>query len=468
MTRFLTVGSGGGLTRIVGRGATGAAGGDVEAPVGHAGPSALALEQPGSLEQPEALRVLVVTVIAGGIGGMQQHTHDLVRGLVAAGHDVEVVCPAADELDPGIYGARWNLLDTTGRSDPAWSAKICAAYDELHARAPFDVVHSESTSAAPLVRRGVETQVVVMYHGNFLGLARAHLQRAVGSLRSAPKEGWQLSRLTLQYLRHRNAWAFRRCESMVVSRQQLRDTAWSSLTPPRQIHVVPNGVDVSIFKPGDRAAARRALGVPEGMILAAVGRLNREKGFDVAIETVARLAPAYPDLRLLIVGDGEEREALGRLAERLGVAHRTEFVGFQTQERVAEFLVASDVFVFPTRRDEAGPLVLPQAMAAGLPVVASRIGGITEVVEPSTGPLAGLLVRPGSATELEVALRRLIDDPGLRDSLGVAARERVVAEYSLETMVARTVAVYRQAIARGRASERRKTLSRRAREGARV
>lgn len=396
----------------------------------------------------QPLRVLVVTVVAGGIGGMQRHTHDLVRGLVAAGHDVEVVCPSADGLERDLYGARWALLDTTGRSDPQWPAKLVDAYLDGQQRAPFDVVHSESTSALPLVRRGIETPIAVKYHGNYLGLAKAHLKRAARKPQIALGEGAALVWLTRLHLRQGNAWAFRRCESMVVSRQQVRDTARSHLIPRELLHVVPNGVDVSLFRPGDRMAARRRLGLADGFILATVGRLNREKGFDVALEAVARAAGDHPEARLLVVGEGEEGPSLERQAHRLGIADRTDFVGAQPQERVAEYLVASNAFLFPTRRDEAGPLVLPQAMACGLPVVASRIGGITEVLEPSEGPRPGVLVRPGSVPDLEAAVRRLLCDDALRSSLGAAARERTVGEYGLETMVERTVAVYRAAVAR--------------------
>jgi glycosyltransferase involved in cell wall biosynthesis len=381
---------------------------------------------------------------------MQRHTHDLVRGLVAAEHDVEVICPSADGLEPDLYGAYWTLLDTSGRYDPEWAAKVIGAYRAAVARAPFDVVHSESTSAAPLAREDAETPIAVMYHGNYLGLAKAHLSRAAARPGTALREIRELGRLTWLFVRDRNAWAFRGCESMVVSRQQLRDTARSSLTPLDRFHVVPNGVDVSLFRPGDRSVARRALGMADGLVLATVGRLNREKGFDVALQALARIAPDYPDVRLLVVGAGIERLALEALADQLGVSERTEFVGAQPLERVAEYLVASDVFLFPTRREEAGPLVLPQAMACGLPVIASRIGGVTEVLEPMRGNPVGILVKPGSVSDLEAALRGLMDDPAFRTALGDAARERAVSEYALETMVARTVAVYRAAIERAR------------------
>jgi glycosyltransferase involved in cell wall biosynthesis len=418
-------------------------------------PSSSPIERATSVEAGDlaALRVLVVTVSAGGVGGMQQHTHDLVRGLVAAGHDVEVVCPAADGLASDLYGARWNLLETTGRYDPRWSSELAATFRAAHSRAPVDVIHSESTSAAPLTREKLQPPIVVTYHGNYLGLARAHLRRAARQPWTGPKEIRRLARMTWRFFRDRNAWAFRGCETMVVSRQQLRNTARSSLTRRNRVHVVPNGVDVDLFRPRDREGTRHALGIDRGFVLTAVGRLNREKGFDVALSALARIAPDRPDMRLVIVGGGEERDRLERLARRLDVIEHVTFVGHQPLEKVAEYLAAADVFVFPTLRDEAGPLVLPQAMACALPVVASRIGGITEVLREDGDSPAGLLVRPGSIPEVEAAIRLLADDPALRMSLGLAARARVVHDYSIEAMVTRTVAVYRTAIARSREAQ---------------
>jgi glycosyltransferase involved in cell wall biosynthesis len=417
--------------------------------VSHAFPTAPAA--PARSDAP--LRILVVTVAAGGIGGMQRHTHDLVRGLVAAGHDVEVFCPNAEGLEPDLYGARWTLLDTVARG-PEWPGLILEAYRAGAARAPFDVVHSESTSALPLVLARVPTPVAVKYHGNYLGLAKAHLRRAASRPSSAHKELRALAHLTRRHFRGKNWRALGDCESMVVSRQQLVDTARSHRIRRELVHVVPNGVDLTVFRPADPSPLRRALELPPGPIAIAVGRLNREKGFDVAIDAFAEIADRHPEARLVIVGNGEERTVLEELAERRGLAGRTIFAGPQPQERVAEHLAAADVFLFPTRRDEAGPLVLPQAMGCGLAVVASRIGGITEVLEPPDGDPLGFLVPPGDVAAVASAVDWLFRSPESRRDLGSAARLRAEREYGLETMVSRTVAVYRSAIARAAVGSR--------------
>jgi len=115
---------------------------------------------------------------------------------------------------------------------------------------------------------------------------------------------------------------------------------------------------------------------------------------------------------------------------------------------VIQYLVAADVFVFPTRRDEAGPLILPEAMACGLPVIASRVGAVSEVLEPFGGAAPGILVSPGDVAELAGAGGRVLSNEALRSRLSSAARARAVSRYSLETMVQGTVAVYRAAIRR--------------------
>lgn len=174
-------------------------------------------------------------------------------------------------------------------------------------------MHSESTSALGLVRR-VTVPVVVKFHGNYLGLVRAQVLRA---LHGSPfREVKAFVSLTRIHFARGNCWAFRDCEWMVPSRHQLAGTRLSHVMRAERGHVVPNGVDAGRF----RSRERRPAGDP---VLVTSGRLNREKGFDVAIRALAYL----PGASLRILGDGEERRALERLAGELGVADRVRFLG---------------------------------------------------------------------------------------------------------------------------------------------
>jgi glycosyltransferase involved in cell wall biosynthesis len=409
------------------------------------------------------MRICILTIAAypHGIGGIQSHTSDLARGLVRAGHQVEVLAARHPDglVEEESDGVRWHFVDAPGHHmDRDWRHRSHGAFVRLQARRPFDVVHGQGSSALELLRRDVhrEVAVVTLFHGNFLGLARAAARRARSARAPRPllREGHRLLSLSRDHFPHGNWYRFRACEAIVPARQQVIDTRRSHLLDPARLHVVPNGIDDRVFRPADRAALRDRLGLPDGPLFACVGRLNSEKGYHHAIRALAALNGGAPEARLVIVGDGEERTRLEALASELRVGHRVLFAGAQPKELVAAHLAAADAFLFPTEREEAAPLVLPQAMACSLPVVASRIGGITEVVDrPGEN---GLLVAPGDLGALVEAMRLLASDDDLRRRLGNAARDRVLAEYTLERMTERTVAVYELARDRLAASSARR------------
>ena len=389
---------------------------------------------------------------------MQDHTRDLARGLALAGHEVEVITSRHPEgqSEECKDGVRYRFVNAPlHQNDPVWLRESYAKFIRLHRERPFDVVHSEASSGLEYLRRGVNRRlpVVVMFHGSFLGLAKAklragvHARRTLALLREIRAVQWLA---THEHLPYGNWYRFRACEAIVASRQQLKDTCRSHLLKPARVHVVPNGVDTDLFRPRPPSEVRAELGLAEGPLFVCVGRLSRDKGFQHAVRALALLDGKTPDARLVIVGDGEERPHLERLVQQLGVKRDVMFVGAQPPEMVPLYLAAADAFLFPTERDEAAPLVLPQAMASALPVVASRIGGITEVLGDSRR--YGILIPPGDIEALADAMRELLREVGLRRQLGEAARERVLAEYTLERMVERTLDVYRIAIARLAAS----------------
>jgi glycosyltransferase involved in cell wall biosynthesis len=233
---------------------------------------------------------------------------------------------------------------------------------------------------------------------------------------------------------------------MVPSRREFEDTRRDSFLKGSLGHIVPNGVDATLFRPRSREQMRSELGLHHGPIFVSVGRLNVEKGMHHAIRALDALGADAPRARLVMVGTGEERGRLEQLSRSLAVEQRVHFVGGQSHKVVAKYLAAADVFLFPTERGEAAPLVLPQAMACEVPVIASDIGGIPEVMQRSG--LSGILVPPGDVQALTNAMRTLVRDESLRWRLGQAARQRVLAEYTVERMVEQTLDVYRVAIAR--------------------
>jgi glycosyltransferase involved in cell wall biosynthesis len=403
------------------------------------------------------MRVCVVTE-AGyvhGIGGMQEHTSNLVRGLVAAGHEVEVITgPHPDGLTDATYdGGTWHFVDApTTRPglpmrNPEWHRRTALRFQQLHDQKPFDVVHSESTSALGLLHRRLHRLVptVAKFHGNYLGHVRENIRRA-RTRGDVVREAKSLIWTTGKHFLSRGNWhLFRDCEAMVPSRAQLDDTCRSHLLKRSRVHIVANGIDTDLFAPGSRDEARRELGLGPEPIFVSVGRLNREKGVRHLIAALARVPG---DARLLIVGDGEERQALELRVHDEGVADRVTFVGAVQREGVASYLRAADVFVFPTEHPEAAPLVLPEAMSVGLPVVASRVGAIPEVVGDGA---TALLVPPGDPEALADGMRSLVESPERRRQMSEASRRRILDEFTLERMISRTVDVYEIA-RRGHAS----------------
>ncbi|MEZ5099324.1 MAG: glycosyltransferase family 4 protein [Thermoleophilia bacterium] len=403
------------------------------------------------------MRIGIVTVAGHGIGGMQDHTRDLALGLVAAGHDVHVIAARHPERSGSVVegGVDWHHVDAPGRYErfpfhhPGWLRGSFESFAALHDERPFDVLHSESSSALELLRRGVHRRVpiVVMYHGNVLGLMRAAVNRATAGPRAAVREGKLLVWTAAGHLQRGEWHRFRGLEWIVPSRQQFEETRRSEWLDPRQGHVVPNGIDPAVFRPIDRRDALAAVGLPDRPTLVSVGRLNHEKGMDVAILALSRLRES-PEAQLVLVGSGEFEAGLRDLARREGVAERVVFAGPQPHHAVVAYMNAADVYLFPTLREEAAPVVLPQAMGCGAAVVASRIGGIPEVIG-GTGE-RGLLVRPGDVDELATTVDALLRDPVRRASIGTAARRHILQGYTVERMTELTVEVYRRAIARGR------------------
>jgi D-inositol-3-phosphate glycosyltransferase len=189
---------------------------------------------------------------------------------------------------------------------------------------------------------------------------------------------------------------------------------------PARIAVIPCGVDTNLFLPGDQAAARAALGLDDQLQLLYVGRLAPIKGLETLLDAMARLRAAGTRVHLSIVGgdadeplNGHEGELRARLA-RLDLGSAVTFVGAQPQERLRAWYVAADTTVLPSHYESFG-MVAMEAMACGIPVVASRVGGLQTTVRDG---VTGLLVPDHDPVALAGGLDRLLGDPDLRFRLG--------------------------------------------------
>jgi glycosyltransferase involved in cell wall biosynthesis len=202
-----------------------------------------------------------------------------------------------------------------------------------------------------------------------------------------------------------------------------------------KLAVIHCGVDTRFFRPAE------LVGEQDQFSIVCVGKLHEVKGQTYVIEACRLLAEAGIDLVCTLVGDGPDRQALARQIAESGLDGRVTILGEQDRVQIAALLSSAQALVAPSVRTRSGkregiPVVLMEAMSAGLPVVASRLSGIPELVEDG---ISGLLVPPGDAAALADALRRLNDDPSLRRRLGSAGREKVLEGFDVRRNAAELV-----------------------------
>ncbi len=372
-------------------------------------------------------------------GGAQRVVLALLRGLRGRGWDLTLVAGP----QTGAEGSLWNEADGLGITTvqvPSLVRELAPLRDYralrelrriIKAYRP-DVVHAHTSKAGFLgclaARREGVPAVVLAPHG--------HILRHNAQIPGVPARG--LKRRLLAAACKRNV----RYAHVVVTPNDaersdgIRHGLWSA----EEVLTVPNGVDTDRFRPGGRTEARRALGLsPERPVVGVVARLTREKGVDLAVETVRMLR----GVTLVIVGDGPERESLETQVDSLYVADRTIFTG--NWENIEEILPAFDVCLAPSRTEGHG-MVAAEALACGVPVVASRVGGLQSLIVHEQ---TGLLVEPEDVPAYAQSIARLISDRPLAAALGRAGRARMESCFSYEAMVTETLELYGRLLSRG-------------------
>jgi glycosyltransferase involved in cell wall biosynthesis len=218
---------------------------------------------------------------------------------------------------------------------------------------------------------------------------------------------------------------------IAVSQAVAHSYAWTDA----DFDIVPNGVDISRFETSARGEAREIFGIPaDTRVIASVGRLSPEKGYDTLLRAMESVVQCCPRCLLLLAGDGPQRTELQQQASVFGGQVRL----LGAQEDVAPLLAAADVFAAPSRSEGQGIAVL-EAMAAGLPVAASGVGGLVEVVADGR---TGLLVPPDDPPALAEALCTLLLSPEVGAEMGREGRRVVAERYSLDAMAEAVRAVY--------------------------
>jgi sugar transferase (PEP-CTERM/EpsH1 system associated) len=214
--------------------------------------------------------------------------------------------------------------------------------------------------------------------------------------------------------------------------------------PARKVVTIQNGVDLTRFGHRRRRESRETLALPaDALVVGTVGRLDPVKAQAALIRAFAALRPAHPDAWLVLAGDGPCRDELMDAVKRLGVLGRTRLLGDRSD--VPLILSALDLFILPSIAEGLSNTVL-EAMASGLPVVATRVGGNPELIEDGTN---GRLIPRQDDDALVAAMAAYLDDPHLRALHGKASRQRAVDHFSLDRMTDAYVRLYGRLLGRG-------------------
>ena len=291
----------------------------------------------------------------------------------------------------------------------------------------------------PAIARAFKPTAVIAYFGIPCGPAAWLVRLLTGtpyavSLRGGDVPGFQpydlagLHRLTGPLIR----FLWKRAGAVAANSRGLAALA-ARFEPGLNYPIISNGADTELFHPRGEEAAGSAEG-PVRLLFA--GRVVYQKGLDVLFTALAVLAPE-PSWELFIAGDGPARPELEARAAALGIGHRVRFLGWTPREELARLSRDMDCFVFASR-DEGMPNAVLEAMASGLPVVATRIAGNEELVEDGS---TGWLVPPGDPAALAQALAAMLADPAGRRTMGRAGRAAVEAGYTWSSVATRYLAL---------------------------
>jgi len=358
-------------------------------------------------------------------GGMNVYVRELARALGELGLPVDVFTRSQDPAIPRVVSL----------GDQARVIHVAAGPERPLPRAD-QLVHMGAFADAVMRFREAQELDYALIHGHYWlsGVAGLDLGRRLGrpvvqmfhTLGAVKNQVAGDTRDREPAVRLETETRVARAVDRLIAATptERADLAWLAGADVDRIRVVPCGVDVELFQPGDGAAARQRLGLASGRLLMFVGRLTPIKGIETLLRALGRLrAHGEPDLRLVLVGGDrdealdDERARLRRLSASLGVDGWVEFRGPQPQDVLPDYYRAADLCVIPSRHESFGMVAL-EAMASGATVVASRVGGLEATVHDG---LSGVLVPEGDPESLAAIITGLLGDEPRRRALGRAA-----------------------------------------------
>jgi glycosyltransferase involved in cell wall biosynthesis len=371
----------------------------------------------------------VLHVVRPAAGGMKAHVLQLAAGLGAYGFECHIACPGeADIVQPALAaGVEVKPVPIVGPLRPLRDLEAVLVVMDIVRHGRYEIVHSHGAKAGLIGRLGA------MLGGCRLRVVTIHNDVIGGSLGPRMRTAYSAA----------ERWLARHTARIIAVSDALRDQALEALElDASAVVTVHNGLDISQYGAlADPGPARERLGVPRGaLVFGTVARFAPQKALDVLVAAAVPVLERIENAWLVVAGDGPLLDAVRRQASLSSVADRIVFPGYITD--VPGLLAALDVFVSSSSSEGMG-IAIVEAMAAGLPVVATAVGGVPEVVVDRE---TGLLVAAGDTGALGDAMARLGNDASLRISCGEAGRRRAVAEFGEDAMLERTAEIYREVL----------------------
>ena len=362
-------------------------------------------------------------ITKGNFGGAQKYVYDLATKLPLDHYNPVVAMgePGVLEEMLGSHGIR--TIRVRGLQRDVNFFKEFAALRELIAlfkKERPDIIHINSSKAgftgALAGRIARVPRIIFTAHGWAFNESRSALV----------KKFFKLLHWATVFLSH----------STIAVSERTADDMRSLPFLKNKFNIIYNGIAPREFAEKQTIRTLLAPSIYEAVWIGTVSELHRNKGLDFALMAFALLAPKYPHIAYVAIGEGEEKEKLEKLARDLGIAEKTHFLGRIPD--AGSLIKAFDIFTL-TSRTESLPYTVLEAGLAETAIVASRVGGIPEIIDNAKN---GLVVEPGNVKEIKEALSDLIEHPAKREKLGKALKKTVEKKFSLEKMVSETVKVY--------------------------
>ena len=385
------------------------------------------------------------------------YVHDINRHLVRRGHSVTVVTPGdrslpRSDMFDGVRIVRFPLelppdltYGRVAQSRVSWLGKfarvvVMAHYMEAQHRAILaearenggDVIHAHwaipTGPAAVMAARKLGLPSVITMHG--------------GDVYVNPEQGYDFP--TRWYVRPALRWTLRHAGALTAITEDCRQHALRAGAPAEHIRLVFNGTDLRRFSPGENGSRGDPRFGPH--MIFACRQLFPRKGIRFLLEAGAALKPQFPDLKIVLAGDGFERPDLARLAAELGIGSDVTFLGWVPNVDLPQYYRAAAVSVIPSLEEGFG-IPAAEAMGCEIAVVASDAGGLPEVVENG---VTGLVVPRGDAQALAHAIGSLLADPQRRRRMGQAGRERALRLFDWDRSAQQFEEIYQEVASRMR------------------